>query len=178
MASKKNKKINGIELIVSDVDGVLTDGKIYLDAEGREFKIFNARDAFRVEIWLRAGKKMVWFTGRKSAGVIKRAGDLGVGLLFKQDIQGDLLAYIQEKYNVVPDKIMYLGDDWSDLYYMNRVGCAAAPASASGENKKIADLVTKAKGGDGVLAEVIEFIMRAQGIWKKEVDAYLEKFIL
>ncbi len=171
-------QLKKIKLIVSDVDGVLTGGKIYLDAAGEEMKVFCARDAFRVEVWFRSGGKMIWFTGRKSAGVIKRAGDLGVDLLFKQDIQGDLLTYIQEKYNVAPNKILYLGDDWSDLYYMNRVSCAAAPANASAENKKIADLVTKANGGAGVLAEVIERVMRSQGIWDREVNAYLEKFIL
>lgn len=175
---KLDKKLKDIKIIVSDVDGVLTDGKIFFEANGKELKVFCARDGFRVEVWLRAGKKMVWFTGRRSVGIIRRAKELGVDLIFKADLEGGLFEYLKDKYQVNPKQVLYLGDDWSDLYYMSRSGFSIAPANASAENRELADLVTRARGGEGVLAEVVELVMRAQKIWKKAVGAYQEKFIL
>jgi len=179
MIMKKFKeKLKKIKLIVSDVDGVLTDGKIFLDTRGEEMKVFNARDAFRIEVWLKSGHKMVWFTGRKSAGVIRRAKDLGVDLVFKADLRDGLFNYLKQKYQITPGQVLYVGDDWSDLYYMDNVGVAVTPANGSAENKKVSDTITKAKGGEGVLAEVIELTMRAQGTWDQIVGTYRQKFIL
>ena len=172
------KRLQKIDLIVSDVDGVLTDGKMIFDAKGEEQKVFCARDGFRIDVWLRSGKKMLWFTGRKSEGIIRRTRDVSVDLVFKTQVQGDLFAYIKKTYNLSPDRVLYIGDDWSDLYYMMRVGVSVTPKDASAENKKIADKITKVEGGRGVLAEAVELVMRAQGIWKKEIDQYYAKFIL
>lgn len=180
--SKNNMKkpfgLKNVELIVSDVDGVLTDGKILFDSKGEEMKSFYARDAFRIEVWLRAGKKMMWFTGRKSEGVIRRAKELEVDLVLKKDIQGDLFKYIKEKYSLTPEQVLYVGDDWSDLFYMNNVGVSVSPSNGSKENRDVASIVTETPGGQGVLAEVIELVMKAQSLWDKAVSAYLAKFIL
>ncbi len=177
MKTKPNSLAN-IKLIISDVDGVLTDGKIYLDSSGGEIKVFTNRDALRIDIWLRNGGKMLWFTGRKSEAVKRRVSELNVDLIFKEDVIGDFLSQISKKYSLKPEEMAYVGDDWNDIYYMSRVGLSVAPASASKENRAMANIVTKACGGAGVIAEIIEILMRKQGTWDKHVVAYKEKFIL
>jgi len=173
-----NKRLKNIRLIVSDVDGVLTDGKICFDADGKEIKTFHVKDSFRTTIWLESGKSVLWFTGRKAVGTITRAKELGVDLVFKEDVKTGLFEYIKEKYRLEPEEVIYIGDDWNDLYYMQHFGLSATPADAQKENKKIADIITKTNGGYGVLAEIIETLMRAQNSWLPAVEKYLKKFIL
>lgn len=172
------ERLKDIRLIVSDVDGVLTTGAISFDSSGKEIKTFHVKDSFRITIWLRSGNRMLWFTGRKSPGVVVRAKEVEVDLVFKQAIHDGLFAYVKEKYGVDKQQVLYVGDDWSDLYYMSNFGVSVAPQNATEENKKVADIITKTRGGEGVLSEIVETVMRAQGTWQKHVDQYLKKFIL
>jgi len=169
-------KLKNVKLVVFDVDGVLTDGRVYLSEAG-EIKVFNTKDSFRTEIGLRSGLKIVWFTGRKTPIIVERAKQFQVEVLFKQDIGGSLLAYIKEKYNIDAENILYVGDDWSDLYLMTQVGLSAAPNNATPENKEIANIITEAQGGQGVAGEILEVVMRAQGTWEKYSKEYIDKFI-
>lgn len=185
MQKKKNfveTKLKSIKLIVCDVDGVLTDGRIYLTGGPEEIKVFNNRDAMRLEAAMRSGLYIVWLTGRKCAAVIQRSKEIigGVNLIFKSDIyatKSSFLEIVEKKYNVKPEEIMYVGDDWGDLYLMNKVGLAVTPSNGSAENKKIADIVTVARGGEGVAAEIIEMVMRAKGTWEKYTQEYISQFI-
>lgn len=173
-------KILKIKLIVSDVDGVLTDGKIYLDHKGDEIKVFYTRDALRIEIALRSGISMVWLTGRRSAATLKRGNELGVKVFYKEDLaKGNIsfLNLITKKYHVTNEEIAYIGDDWNDLFFMNQVGLAVTPSNGSSENKRIAQIITQAGAGQGVLAEIIEIIMKIQGTWDRFSGEYKNKFI-
>ncbi|MBP9668968.1 MAG: HAD hydrolase family protein [Candidatus Pacebacteria bacterium] len=171
------KKLKKIKIVVSDVDGVLTDGKIYLGG-GEELKSFWSKDAPRTAVLLRSGIPLVLFTARKCSAVERRAGELKVDLIYKQAINDtgkDLFDVLGEKYKVQPEEVLYIGDDWSDLYCMHKAGVAVTPADGSRENKKVADIVTNATGGHGVIAEVAEIIMRAQNTWNSHTNSYVTK---
>lgn len=170
------QRLKKISLIVSDIDGVLTDGKLYLGSEG-EIKIFSIRDSFRVEVAIQQGFPIVWFTGRKVPAVEDRAKELGARVWYKKDVGGDLFVKLKEEYGVNPEQVLYIGDDWNDLYFMGHVGFAVAPANAQGENKEYAHFITSARGGEGVLSEVIELLLRAKGSWDRTVHDYQERFI-
>ncbi len=171
MTSAKLKKI---KLIISDVDGVITDGRIHLLGD-KEIKVFSVRDASPIEMALRAGLKFLLFTSRKSDSIIKRAQELNVDLAFKGDVKaqgGDLPAFVKERYGVTPEEVLYVGDDWSDLHSMTLFGLSATPGDGAPENKAIATIVTSAKAGEGVLREVIEMVMKAQETWDKFLVEY------
>ena len=173
-------KLKKVKLIVSDVDGVLTDGKIYLCERCGEMKVFSVKDAIRMEVALKSGMKVLLVTARKGAAVIKRAEELGAGIVFKQDLRQEnlsLFAEVKRKFDIEQEEILYVGDDWNDLYFMRQVGVSATPASGSAENRKIADIITEARGGEGVVSELIEKVMRAQGTWEEYFKEYLLKLI-
>lgn len=176
------KKLKKIKLIASDVDGVLTDGKIYLGGDSEEIKSFCARDALPMEMAMRSGLKIVWFTGRKCAAVIRRSKEIDgdVKLLFKGDLykqKVNLLDLLASEFKVNASEVLYVGDDWNDLFIMGQVGLSATPQDGSAENKKVADIITKTNGGDGVMAEIVEMIMRAQGTWFKSIREYSSNFL-
>ncbi|MDO8500041.1 MAG: HAD-IIIA family hydrolase [bacterium] len=173
-------KLQKIRLIVFDVDGVLTDGRIYLLGESEELKAFSNRDAPRTAVALRSGLKVIWLTARKSAAVERRARELGVTLIYKHDLKSRKLPFLEimhKRFGVRPNEILYVGDDWSDLHLMKQVGLAVTPSNGSSENKKVAHIITNAPGGDGVAAEIIELVMRAQGTWSRYVGKYLAELI-
>lgn len=164
-------------MIVSDVDGVLTDGKIYLSGGPEETKSFCARDALPMEMAMRSGLKIIWFTGRKCAAVIRRSKEIDgdVKLLFKGELykqKVNLLDLLYKEFKIKASEILYIGDDWNDLFLMKRVGVSVTPQNGSAENKKIADMVAKTKGGEGVMAEVIEIVMKTKGTWAKFIKGY------
>lgn len=172
------EKLKKIKLIVSDVDGVLTDGKIYLVGK-EEMKAFSVRDASPMEVARQAGIRFLFITSRKCDAVIKRAEELKTDLVFKMDVKaagGDLISYLKTKYSVSPEEVLYVGDDWSDLFSMKTFGVSATPANGTPENKAIALIVTKANGGEGVLRELIEIVLRAQGVWEKYLAFFTESF--
>jgi 3-deoxy-D-manno-octulosonate 8-phosphate phosphatase (KDO 8-P phosphatase) len=182
MIPKKNNlqnKLKRIKLIASDVDGVLTDGKIRLVGD-EELKVFNGKEAMKIEMLIRSGIPLVWVTGRKCAAVTRRSKELGVDLLFKKDLQEkgiSLPKELEKTYKVKPEEVMYVGDDWGDLFLMQQFGLSATPNDGSIENRKIAKIVTKANGGEGVLAELIEVVMKAQKTWNKYLDEYTAHFL-
>src|SRR3989344_4207826 len=173
-------KLKKVRLIVSDVDGVLTDGKIYLSEGCGEIKVFSAKDAIRIEVAVKSGIKMLLITARKGPGVMRRAEELGADIVFKQDLQQEnlsLLTEVKRKFNIEPEEILYVGDDWNDLYSMKQVGVSATPANGSSENREIADIVTEEQGGEGVVSELVEKVMRAQGTWEQYSKEYLSKLM-
>ncbi len=163
------KKLRRIKAIVSDVDGVLTDGKIYLSATD-EIKVFCCKDAPRTKMAIDSGIIIVYYTGRPSEPVKRRAEERKIPVIDKRSVP-DIFSLTKDAYHVNPEEIMYIGDDLNDLPGMKKAGVAVAPRDASAENKKVAHIVTKAKGGEGVLSEAIEILMRAQGTW----DRYLKE---
>jgi len=172
----KKESLKAIKVIVFDVDGVLTDGKIHLINDETELKSFCARDLPRIRAFIGSGGKVALFTGRKAPAVIRRGRELKADILFKGELKErkvSLFEELERRYEVRAQEVLYVGDDWNDLVFMKQAGIAATPESGSPENKKIAGIITQAKGGEGVAAEIIEMVMRAQGTWERAVEYYL-----
>ncbi|MCL5041473.1 MAG: HAD family hydrolase [Gammaproteobacteria bacterium] len=163
-----------IRLAIFDVDGVLTDGRLYFMPDGTEFKSFNTLDGHGIKMLINSGVEVAIISGRQSPLVERRAANLGI----KHLIQGreDKLNALAELREIVPvelDKIAFLGDDLPDLTVMRRVGLGMAVASADAFVRQHAHGVTQANGGAGAAREFCEFIMRAQGTLDAAQAAYL-----
>ncbi|HVO66860.1 MAG TPA: HAD hydrolase family protein [Syntrophales bacterium] len=168
-----NEKIKAISLLVLDVDGVMTDGKIIIDDMGREIKNFDVKDGHGLKILMRYGIDVVLLTGRRSAVVEHRARDLGIrevhqGILNKLEIFEEIL----RKRSLGYGNIAFIGDDIVDIPLLKRVGFSVAVADASKDVKKCVDYVTKKTGGDGAVREVCELILQAQEKWVDVAKRY------
>ena len=157
-------KAKKIKLLLLDVDGVLTDGRIILDNQGNELKAFHVRDGHGIKMAQRAGIVVGIITGRKSKVVAIRARELGI----KEVHQGaknklDVYESILSKYGLRDDEVAYMGDDTVDLAIFKRAGLAAAVADADPSVKPHVDLIAKTEGGRGAVRELINLIMNSQG---------------
>lgn len=160
-----------IRLLITDVDGVLTDGRIFYNAEGVESQAFYVRDGYGLRMARQAGLRTAIVTGRVSAAVTHRARELGIteihqGALNKLEVYEMLL----QRYGLTDEAVAYVGDDLNDLPVLGRVGLSAAPADADPEVRTRVAYVTTQVGGRGVVREVIDLILKAQGRWEEFVD--------
>jgi 3-deoxy-D-manno-octulosonate 8-phosphate phosphatase (KDO 8-P phosphatase) len=155
-----------IELLVVDVDGVLTDGVIAVDDQGRETKHFHVRDGIAYAWWHRAGKQAAILSGRRSAAVDRRAAELQiVHVLQGFDRKAEPFRALIDRLGLAPRQVCYMGDDLPDLPVLRDVGLAACPADAAAEVRDAVHLVTGAPGGHGAVREVVEVILKSQGRW-------------
>ena len=163
-------KLNKIKLLVMDVDGVLTDGKIVVDAQGKELKFFDVQDGFGLVLLRQAGIKTAILSARSSSAVTARAEDLKIDKIC-QDAYPKTNAYesLIKELGCADEQVCFIGDDLPDLPVLKRVGLAVAVPNAMDELKKIAHYVTTRRGGAGAVREVIELILKAQGKWKNIV---------
>lgn len=166
-----------IRLLLSDIDGVLTNGTLYYVPDGKggivEAKGFNSQDGMGFRWLQEAGILAGWISGRESPGVVARAQILQISYLYQNHLSKvGPYEEILEKANVVDEEVCYLGDDLTDSPLLSRVGLAVAVANALPEAKKQAHYVTRSAGGNGAAREVIEIILKAQGHW----DAILRKY--
>jgi 3-deoxy-D-manno-octulosonate 8-phosphate phosphatase (KDO 8-P phosphatase) len=167
------KKLDAIKMLVLDVDGVLTDGTILVDSRGSESKSFSIIDGHGIKMWKRAGLKIAFLSGRASAATKYQAKELAVD--FCLNGRRDKLKGLKEliKMSKTPaSQIAYVGDDLPDLPVINCVCFAAAVANAVDEIKKAADYVTRQKGGQGAVREIIEYILKKTGRWNALVKKY------
>ena len=152
-----------VKLLVMDVDGTLTDGKIYMGAGGELCKAFNIKDGYAINEMLPAhGIVPAIITGRTSAIVENRARELHITELHqgKHDKLDTLLALI-EKYHCTPEQVAYIGDDVLDLVCMRHCGVVGCPADACRQVKEVAHYVCQARGGDGAVREFVEWLLEA-----------------
>lgn len=155
-----------IELLVTDVDGVMTDGHIVLDDRGIETKHFHVRDGMAFSLWHKAGKCAAILSGRKTAAVDLRAADLKIAHVLQGHEQKEApLRKLIEQLGLSPRQVCYVGDDLPDLPALLVAGLAACPADAAAEVKDAAHLITQAHGGDGAIREIVELILKSQGRW-------------
>jgi len=157
-----------IKLLALDVDGVLSDGKLYYSSSGEELKSFNIKDGLGIKLLQQADIEVAIITGRCSAMVERRAAELGI----KQVIQGreDKLVALQQlcqQYNIELSQCAYMGDDLPDLKAINAAGLGMTVANAAKEVLNNADWVSNAQGGEGAVREACEFILGAGGRWSK-----------
>jgi 3-deoxy-D-manno-octulosonate 8-phosphate phosphatase (KDO 8-P phosphatase) len=161
-----------IELLVTDVDGVMTDGKIVLDDRGIETKSFHVRDGLAFSVWREAGKHAAILSGRKTSAVDLRAASLKITHVLQGHEQKEApLRILINQLGLSLRQVCYVGDDLPDLPVLSIVGLAACPADAAAEVKDAAHLITRAQGGSGTIREVVEFILKAQGIWMNLIGA-------
>ena len=162
-----------IELLVLDVDGVLTDGQVTFAVADVEVKSFHVRDGSGVALWRRLGKHAAAVSGRDSPAVARRAAELGVAPV----LQGvtDKLAALRQiltESRLRPDQVAAVGDDLPDLPVLGSVGLAVAVADACAEVRQVAHYTTLKRGGRGAVREAIELILRCQGTWQRVVEQY------
>lgn len=167
------QRSQAIELILSDVDGVLTDGSIVFDNEGIETKRFHIRDGLGIKLWQRAGGKFGVVTGRSSHIVNVRATELGVTIV-RQGAEQKLTAVreIAAELRLSPEQICYIGDDLPDLAAVQFAGIGVAVADACPELRKAADYVTTLAGGQGAVRETIELVLKSQQRWDDLLQQY------
>jgi len=161
-----------IRFLLTDVDGVLTDGRIWFDpATHAETKGFHVHDAAGIVYWHRDGGLTGFLSGRQSVVVERRAAELGVHEVHLGHLQKlPVFEGILERHGLLPDEVAYVGDDVLDLPVMRRAGFAVAPCDARPDVREIAHHVTEARGGFGVVRETIEMLMRARGSWARIVS--------
>jgi 3-deoxy-D-manno-octulosonate 8-phosphate phosphatase (KDO 8-P phosphatase) len=160
-----------IRLLLLDVDGVLTDGRVHFDAEGREYKSFHVHDASGIVHWHGAGGLSGFVSGRGGAVVEMRARELGVHEVHlknkhKRAVFDDILT----RRGLQPDQVAYVGDDLLDLPVLDVAGLAATVPEGRPEVKQRVHYVTRERAGFGAVREVVELLLRARGAWQDVVD--------
>ncbi len=156
-------KLKKIKAIFLDVDGVLTDGTVIYGNDGLELKVFDSQDGFGITSAIQSGIKVGIITGRKSDVVKRRAAELGIVDLYQGSIDKVTpLEEIKSVHSLDESEIAYVGDDILDLPILMKVGFSAAPANSVHKVKMRVDYVSKARGGQGAVREVIDLILNAQ----------------
>ncbi len=168
------ERCRGVELLVLDVDGVLTAGGIVHGSGGLELKQFHVRDGGALRWWRESGKRAALLTGRRSEAVTIRAKELGIAFVM-QGADDKLTAYRQllADAGVAAGQTACLGDDLPDLPVLRQCGLALTPADACPEARAAAHYVCSATGGQGAVRESVERILRCQGAWRQTVERVL-----
>jgi 3-deoxy-D-manno-octulosonate 8-phosphate phosphatase (KDO 8-P phosphatase) len=162
-----------IELLLLDVDGVLTDGRIVYGDDGTELKRFHVRDGSGLKLWHAAGKRSAIVSGRKSVAVERRASELGIGLVFQGcNDKRAALAEVLAATGLRAELVCAIGDDLPDLPVLRRCGLSAAVADACREVRAAVHIVTSEPGGCGAVRAVIEVLLKAQRRWDELTAPY------
>lgn len=166
-------KAKKIKLLLLDVDGVLTDGRIIYDSKGKDAKFFDVHDGLGVYLLKKAGIKTILITAKGSRAIWPRARDMQVEEIFENiSPKSAVLDKILKKYKVTLDEICFVGDDLVDLCLMKKIGFPIAVFNAATEIKQVAAYITLREGGRGAVREVAELILKAQGKWEILVGLY------
>jgi len=163
-----------IELLLADVDGVMTNGHVVFDNQGIETKHFHIRDGLGIKLWQRAGYRFGLVTGRSSHIVKIRAAELGVDIV-RQTAEDKLPATLEilRELGLSLSQVCYIGDDLPDLPVVRSAGLGVAVADACPELRAAAHSVTTQRGGEGAVRETIEMILKAQRRWDELLQKYL-----
>jgi 3-deoxy-D-manno-octulosonate 8-phosphate phosphatase (KDO 8-P phosphatase) len=170
------KRARGIKLLAMDVDGVLTGGEIIILESGEEVKLFNSKDRLGLAVMRDAAVplKLAWITGRASKAVTEAARDLGVAdVVMKSRDKRGALEIILRKHGISFEEAAYIGDDLIDLSVLKAVGFSACPVDATEDVRRHVHYVSPFAGGKGVVRDVLEFILKAQGRWDAVVSSFL-----
>jgi 3-deoxy-D-manno-octulosonate 8-phosphate phosphatase (KDO 8-P phosphatase) len=160
-----------IDLLILDVDGVLTDGKVIYGGAELEIKAFHVRDGSGLACWRQLEKRAAIISGRDSPAVARRAAELGIEpVLQGVTDKSSALRQILSATGIAAQRVAALGDDLPDLPILAQVGLAVAVADACPEVRQLAHFVTRAAGGHGAVRETIELVLRSQGSWQSLVD--------
>lgn len=157
--------VSQIKLVILDVDGTLTDGKIYYDNNGNESKAFNVKDGLAISTFIKNNINVAIITGRDSMIVARRASELGIRDLYQGvDNKLEIVKLIIDKHKLLLDEVIYIGDDLNDLEVMRYLPCTGCPADASNEIRRICSIVATRSGGDGAVREILEEILKINNL--------------
>jgi 3-deoxy-D-manno-octulosonate 8-phosphate phosphatase (KDO 8-P phosphatase) len=169
-----HERARKIRLVIFDVDGVLTDGKLFFDMEGREYKSFHARDGHGIKLLQRTGVQVAVISGRSSPMVAARLASLGIQHIYQgQENKLAALSALQTNLALQPDEIAHVGDDLLDLAIMRRVGLAIGVADCTPALDSYLHWKTRNLGGHGAAREVCDLIMDAQDNFQRMVQEHL-----
>lgn len=166
-------KARNVRLMAFDIDGVMTDGRLYFSPDGDEMKTFFSRDGLGLKMLARAGIKLAIITGRDSPIVARRAENLGIDLVFQGvENKRSVMATLLEREGLEFAQAGYMGDDVVDLGVMAACGFSASVPDCHGAVRQIADYVAQAPAGAGAVREVCELLLQAQGSWERILAGY------
>jgi len=165
------ERFQKIKLFVFDVDGVLTDGSLYVFNDGEQARKMNIKDGFALQLAIKKGYGMLVISGAYSEAVQKRLEKLGITdvLMKVTDKRETLLRYLEEK-KISAEHVLFMGDDIPDYSVMKMAGLACAPANAAPEIRSIAHFISTSNGGEGCVREVIEKVLKINGHWELETN--------
>ncbi|MGM9540372.1 KdsC family phosphatase [Anaerovibrio sp.] len=162
-----------VRLVVMDVDGTLTDGRIYIGPDGEAMKEFSVKDGMGLSMLHKAGVETAIITGRQSKIVERRAAELNISRVW-QGCKDKREAWqrIKDEMQLTDREIAYIGDDLNDLPLLMKAGLACCTADAQPEVKYVSHLISACNGGNGAVRDIVEFILKTQGKWQALVDAF------
>ena len=165
-------KLQALRLLVLDVDGVLTDGRVYLGAGDEELKGFHIRDGAGLALWRDAGYHTTFLTGRGGAAVRRRADELRIDRIWEH-VRDKRVAFdeILGHYGTSIEQVAVMGDDIQDLCVLTRAGFSACPADAAEDVRQRVDLVVPSAGGRGAVRDLVEHVLRGRGEWDRLVES-------
>ena len=165
--------INDIQLLLLDVDGVLTDGSLLIDETGRTVQRFNIKDGMGIRAWQQCGLEVALLSARSSRAVTLRARELNI-TRYALGEADKLTGYenLCRRLRVRDEQVAYMGDDLNDLPVLCRVGLPMAPADAAAEVRQVARIVTPAPGGRGCVRQAIERILTEKGLWEQVMETF------
>lgn len=174
LSPEQIEKIKQLKLLILDVDGVLTDGRLFFDQQGNEYKCFHARDGHGLKLLKQTGVEIAVISGRNSPSVALRMKNLGIEHVY-QGHENKRMAFneILQNLQLSPQQVAHVGDDLLDLPIMTQVGFAIAVQDANFAVKQYADWCTQTLGGQGAVREVCDLIMQTQGSFDKVLQGYL-----
>ena len=173
ISKKLETRAKKIKLLLLDVDGVLTDGRIIYDSRGENLKLFDVHDGLGVYALRRMGIKTILITAKGSAATKPRAKDMKIERVYENIVpKTRVYEKIMRDYRLKDENICYAGDDLLDIGILKMVGLPIAVANACSEVKKKSVYVTKKKGGRGAVREIAELILKAQNKWRKILEIY------
>lgn len=169
------RKAEGIELLVMDVDGILTDGRIVYDSRGEQIQSFHVRDGFGIHLLHKAGVKTAVLSARCSNALAVRCNELGITHVM-QGHSRKLQGYegLLSLFGLMDSQVAYMGDDWLDLPVLSRVGFAVTVPDAASQVKDYCHHVTVSAGGAGAVREVCELILKAKNCWHVFFNEFIE----
>lgn len=165
--TSSRRPVARVRALITDVDGVLTDGGMYFDGHGQALKRFSVKDGYIVGPMQRSGVLMAWVTGDDSDITRARAAKMGIDELCSGvEDKGQCVRQLLARHGIMPEEAIFIGDDLSDLPAMEEVGFSACPADASEPVLQRVDLVTSRKGGEGAVREVCDLILEWNRQWE------------
>jgi 3-deoxy-D-manno-octulosonate 8-phosphate phosphatase (KDO 8-P phosphatase) len=175
MAKSYKEVMNDIKTFIFDVDGVLTDGSVFITNQGEMQRTMNIRDGYAMKAALESGYNVCIISGGSNEGVRIRLRNLGItDIHLGCPNKVETFKEYVELYNIQPDQVLYMGDDIPDFHVMKLVGLPTCPQDASPEIKAISSYISHINGGKGAVREVIEQVMKVQGKWNLHFDGKLD----